>query len=109
VPARQYGTAASGHDRPGRSAGLDPLPLEVCLRLPESVPVGRVSFYADGEVVTLPVNHGMDGQDVVSAQTAGRSCQRPNARTTSRSKLMTTIRGRGLGGAFWSKAARERR
>ena len=47
------------------SAGLDPLPLEVCLRLLESVPVGRVSFYADGEVVTLPVNHAVDGQDVV--------------------------------------------
>jgi uncharacterized protein len=41
------------------------LPLEVCLRLLESVPVGRVSFYADGEVVTLPVNHAVDGQDVV--------------------------------------------
>jgi len=46
-------------------AGLEALPLEACLRLLESVPVGRVSFYTDGEVVTLPVNHVVDGQDVV--------------------------------------------
>ena len=46
-------------------AGLEALPPEVCLRLLESVPVGRVSFCADGEVVTLPVNHVVDGQDVV--------------------------------------------
>ena len=29
------------------------------------VPVGRVSFFADGEIVVLPVNHVMDGQDPV--------------------------------------------
>jgi len=46
-------------------AGLETLPLEACLRLLESVPVGRVSFYTGGEAVTLPVNHVMDGQDVV--------------------------------------------
>ena len=46
-------------------AGLETLPLEVCLRLLESVPVGRVSVHADGEVVTLPVNHVVDGQDVI--------------------------------------------
>ena len=46
-------------------AGLEALPLEVCLRLLESVPVGRVSFCTDGEVVILPVNHVVDGQDVV--------------------------------------------
>jgi uncharacterized protein len=46
-------------------AGLEALPLEVSLRLLESVPVGRVSFCTDGEVVTLPVNHVVDGQDVV--------------------------------------------
>jgi uncharacterized protein len=46
-------------------AGLETLPPDVCLRLLESVPVGRVSFYTDGEVVTLPVNHVVDGQDVV--------------------------------------------
>ena len=46
-------------------AGLETLPLEVCLRLLESVPVGRVSFCTGGEVVTLPVNHVVDGNDVV--------------------------------------------
>jgi len=46
-------------------AGLEPLPRGACLRLLESVPVGRVSFYTDGEVVTLPVNHVVDGQDMV--------------------------------------------
>ena len=46
-------------------AGLETLPLDVCLRLLGSVPVGRVSFCTDGEVVTLPVNHVVDGQDVV--------------------------------------------
>ena len=35
------------------------------MRLLASVPVGRVSFYADGEVVVLPVNHVVDGQDVI--------------------------------------------
>jgi hypothetical protein len=46
-------------------AGLEPLPPDVCLRLLGSVPVGRVSFCTDGEMVTLPVNHVVDGQDVV--------------------------------------------
>ncbi|MGD0935918.1 MAG: pyridoxamine 5'-phosphate oxidase family protein [Streptosporangiaceae bacterium] len=46
-------------------AGLESLPTDVCLRLLESVPVGRVSFSMGGEVVTLPVNHAVDGQEVV--------------------------------------------
>jgi nitroimidazol reductase NimA-like FMN-containing flavoprotein (pyridoxamine 5'-phosphate oxidase superfamily) len=41
------------------------LPFEDCLRLLASAPVGRVGFYADGEVMVLPVNHAVDGQDVV--------------------------------------------
>lgn len=45
--------------------GLEILPFDVCLRLLASVPVGRVGFYSDGEVVMLPVNHVVDGQDVV--------------------------------------------
>jgi len=52
-----------GH--PFDHAGLEILPFEACLRLLASVPIGRVSFAADGEVVVLPVNHAMDGQDVV--------------------------------------------
>jgi len=46
-------------------AGLETLPTDVCLRLLDSVAVGRVSFYTGGEVVTLPVNHVVDGLDVV--------------------------------------------
>ena len=50
---------------PTDHAGLVTLPLGTCLALLASVPVGRVGFYADGEVVILPVNHLVDGQDVV--------------------------------------------
>jgi uncharacterized protein len=46
-------------------AGLEILPFAECLRLLASVPVGRVGFIADGELVILPVNHVVDGQDVV--------------------------------------------
>ena len=52
-------------DQPTDHAGLEALPFHVCLRLLASVPIGRVGFYADGEVVLLPVNHAVDGQDVV--------------------------------------------
>lgn len=52
-----------GH--PTDHAGLEILPFEVCLRLLASVPVGRVGFFADGEMVILPVNHVVDGQDLV--------------------------------------------
>jgi uncharacterized protein len=46
-------------------AGLETLPFAQCLRLLASVPVGRVGFVADGEVQVLPVNHVLDGQNVV--------------------------------------------
>jgi len=59
-------------DQPTDHAGLETLPFEVCLRLLASVPIGRVGFCADGEVVVLPVNHAVDGQDVVF-RTAGGS------------------------------------
>jgi nitroimidazol reductase NimA-like FMN-containing flavoprotein (pyridoxamine 5'-phosphate oxidase superfamily) len=58
-------------DQPTDHAGLETLPFDVCLRLLASVPIGRVAFYADGEVVVLPVNHAMDGQDVVFRTAAG--------------------------------------
>ena len=50
---------------PTDHAGLEILPFDECLRLLASVPVGRVGFVADGEVVVLPVNHVVDGQDVI--------------------------------------------
>ena len=49
---------------PTDHAGLEILPFEECLRLLASVPVGRVGFIADGELVILPVNHVVDGQYV---------------------------------------------
>ena len=45
-------------------AGLEILPFEECLQLLASVPVGRVGFIADGELVILPVNHVVDGPNV---------------------------------------------
>jgi len=59
---------ASEGDMPGHPvdhAGLEMLPFDACVRLLASVPLGRVGFCADGELVILPVNHAMDGHDVV--------------------------------------------
>ena len=50
---------------PADHAGLEILPFDRCMQLLSSVPVGRVSFFADGEIVVLPVNHVMDGQNPV--------------------------------------------
>jgi hypothetical protein len=47
---------------PTDHSGLEILPFGTCLELLAKVPVGRVSFFADGEIVTLPVNHALDGQ-----------------------------------------------
>ena len=53
------------HSQPLDHAGLETLPFDTCLTLLASVPLGRIGFCADGEVVVLPVNHAVDGQDVV--------------------------------------------
>lgn len=58
-----------GH--PTDHAGLEILPFDVCLRLLASVSVGRVGFFADGEMVILPVNHVVDGQDPVFCTARG--------------------------------------
>jgi nitroimidazol reductase NimA-like FMN-containing flavoprotein (pyridoxamine 5'-phosphate oxidase superfamily) len=50
---------------PADHAGLEILPFDKCVRLLTTVPVGRISFLADGEIVVLPVNYVMDGQDPV--------------------------------------------
>ena len=52
-------------------AGLEILHLGDCYGLLASVPVGRIGFLAGGEVVMLPVNFLLDGQDVVFATGAG--------------------------------------
>jgi nitroimidazol reductase NimA-like FMN-containing flavoprotein (pyridoxamine 5'-phosphate oxidase superfamily) len=46
-------------------AGLEILHLADCFRLLGSASVGRIAFLAGGEVAILPVNFGVDGQDVV--------------------------------------------
>ncbi|HTZ92662.1 MAG TPA: pyridoxamine 5'-phosphate oxidase family protein [Streptosporangiaceae bacterium] len=56
---------------PADHAGLTILPLEDCLRLLGSVPVGRIGFHADGEMVVLPVNHVVDGQSVAFRTATG--------------------------------------
>ena len=50
---------------PADHAGLEILPFDTCLRLLATAPVGRVSFFAEGEIVVLPVNYVMDGQDPI--------------------------------------------
>jgi nitroimidazol reductase NimA-like FMN-containing flavoprotein (pyridoxamine 5'-phosphate oxidase superfamily) len=52
-------------------AGLEILHLGDCFWLLGSVPVGRLGFQAGGEVIILPVNFLVDGQDVVFRTGAG--------------------------------------
>jgi uncharacterized protein len=56
---------------PTDHAGLEILPFDRCLELLAMVPVGRVSFFADGEIVILPVNHVVDGQDPIFCTARG--------------------------------------
>jgi uncharacterized protein len=51
--------------------GLEILHLGDCYSLLGSVPVGRIGFVEGDEVVILPVNFLMDGQDVVFTTGAG--------------------------------------
>jgi uncharacterized protein len=50
---------------PTDHTGLEILSFGDCLRLLDSVTVGRIGFFANGEIVILPVNYLMDGQDVI--------------------------------------------
>lgn len=52
-------------------AGLEVLHLGDCFLLLGSVPLGRIGFVAGGEVVILPVNFLVDGQDVVFRTSEG--------------------------------------
>ena len=56
---------------PTDHAGLEILPFDRCLELLAAVPVGRVCFLADGEIVVLPVNHVVDGQDPIFCTARG--------------------------------------
>jgi nitroimidazol reductase NimA-like FMN-containing flavoprotein (pyridoxamine 5'-phosphate oxidase superfamily) len=55
--------------------GLRALGLEECLELLRSTPVGRLAFVTEGEPVVFPVNHGVDGTDVVFRTSWGSKLQ----------------------------------
>jgi uncharacterized protein len=77
APGSAAAAAAPGTATPGAAAprtdhvGLEILPSTECLGLLDSIQLARVSFYADGEVVILPVNHVVDGQEVFFRTAAG--------------------------------------
>jgi nitroimidazol reductase NimA-like FMN-containing flavoprotein (pyridoxamine 5'-phosphate oxidase superfamily) len=66
---------------PTDHAGLAILPLDDCFRLAGSVPVGRIGFQADGEVVVLPVNHVVDGQCIAFKTAAGSKLSAADGQT----------------------------
>jgi uncharacterized protein len=66
---------------PTDHAGLAILPLDDCWRLLASVPVGRIGFQADGEVVVLPVNHIVDGQSVAFRTAVGSKLSAADGQT----------------------------
>lgn len=55
--------------------GLRALGLDECLERLRATPVGRVAFVSDGEPVLFPVNHGVDGVDVVFRTSWGSKLQ----------------------------------
>ena len=70
MTGREQPVAASvdpAHDH----RGLRVLTLEECLTRLREEPVGRVAFVHDGDPVILPVNHVVDGLDVVFRSTWG--------------------------------------
>lgn len=55
--------------------GMRVLGLEECLTRLGDTALGRVGFFHDGEVTILPVNHVLDGVDVVFRTTWGSKLQ----------------------------------
>ena len=92
---------------PTDHAGLEILPFDECLRLLASVPVGRVGFVVDGEVVVLPVNHVVDGQDVIFRPAYGSKVATAGGKIAPRSRPITITSRPGPGGACWSMAVRK--
>ena len=84
---------------PADHAGLEILPYDECLRLLATVPVGRVSFFADGEIVVLPVNHVMDGHDPVFRTAWGSKLSAAGGRAWWRSRRTPTTSAPGPDGA----------
>jgi nitroimidazol reductase NimA-like FMN-containing flavoprotein (pyridoxamine 5'-phosphate oxidase superfamily) len=65
------GSGATPTDHRGTSV----LTLEECLDRLQSTPIGRLAFLYAGGPVILPVNHGVDGTDVVFRTTFGSKLQ----------------------------------
>ncbi len=63
------------HGTPTDHRGLAVLGLSECLDRIRGAQVGRLAFVHEGELVVLPVNHGVDGQDVVFRTTWGSKLQ----------------------------------
>jgi hypothetical protein len=67
------------HEHPGSGPtdhrGITVLTLEECLDRLRSTPVGRLAFVEAGGPVILPVNHGVDGTEVVFRTTLGSKLQ----------------------------------
>jgi hypothetical protein len=55
--------------------GLRVLMLDECLERLRSRPVGRVGFVSDGEIVILPVNHVVQGTQILFRTTYGSKLQ----------------------------------
>jgi nitroimidazol reductase NimA-like FMN-containing flavoprotein (pyridoxamine 5'-phosphate oxidase superfamily) len=63
------------HEFPTDHRGLAVLDLDECIRRLQQVVVGRIAFVHDGEPIVLPVNHGVDGNDIVFRTTWGSKLQ----------------------------------
>ncbi len=57
--------------KPTDRHGLEVLPLNQCLSLLRSRPLGRLAYQAGGSPVVVPVNHLVDGSTVVMRTVAG--------------------------------------
>jgi len=77
-------TASIRHDKvddlgptnePTDHRGLRVLGLEECLERLRTTPVGRLAFMNEGEPVVFPVNHAVDGVDVVFRTSWGSKLQ----------------------------------
>ncbi|MEO7980634.1 MAG: pyridoxamine 5'-phosphate oxidase family protein [Sporichthyaceae bacterium] len=61
--------------QPTDHRGLRVLDLEECLDRLRATPVGRLAFMNEGEPVVFPVNHAIDGVDVVFRTSWGSKLQ----------------------------------
>src|SRR5438046_7241360 len=68
-------TSPGPHAAPRDHRDLAVLTLAECLDRLRSTPIGRVAFVDRGGPVILPVNHGIDGTDVVFRTTYGSKLQ----------------------------------